>query len=470
MTEEINSECGFNIGHTSHDTYNMSKATQNRGREGSGIGVKTTEGTIDVHKWLGEVTRFRLENIASNLVGVIFCGHNRYSTSGAKDPQALLNASHPHVIGGEDHIYPEHIVTRNASACCVHNGNIPPEFLSDISLEGLRSDCDTERFLHLYKKIGEKELIRRVPGAYSVAIFDAERDEAIVMRDSHSMRPCHIGIKDGRYIAASEDFAIKEIGGRPIRELGGGEIAYIKNRDIRIETVYPQNPQICFFENNYLANHDSTCQGVRVWDIRFELGRQLAREFRPGDADIVTYVPDCPEPYARGYAEETRLQGNEVRFQELFDKRKSERSFMGSEQELRKKSISNNLYLKDNIDVRGKIIVLIDDSIVRGNVSQEAVQQLLKAGAKRVYFISGTPPIGAIVNREPRGCYYGVDIDPLSDKFAIRENGSPAAIASKIGATSVHYISEDGMFKAYAKFGLDRGEFCTYCIGGPKPF
>ncbi|MBI5060727.1 MAG: hypothetical protein HZB67_00255 [Candidatus Aenigmarchaeota archaeon] len=461
MGELIKENCGFCVANNLHDAHKLLRGVQHRGQEAAGLGVKHSGG-IDSIKWTGYVTDFSLEDILKLLHGEYYEGHVRYSTSGSKD--TLLRDAHPHVIGGTVSSYPEHILTRNSIAACVHNGTICYDNLA-CSTDSLKTDCDTEAFLHLYKKIGIEQLMKEIPGAYSSAILDADLKGPLVFRDRFGVRPCWIGEKDGKYIAASEDFAITEIGGRPIRELGPGEIAYLSGGTFRTESIVEPIPRFCFFELNYLMDHDSTHDGTKAWDIRYALGKQLAEEFRPGDADMVTYIPHCPKPYTMGYGEEARIQ-----FQDIFYKKKEhERSFMRSKQEQRQDSISSNLYLRDNLDIKGRVIIVIDDSIVRGTVIEDGVSKCLKAGAKKIYWLLGTPPVGEIVDDIPRGCLFGVDMPP-NDNFIIRKHGTPAGIASYSGAAEVYYISKNGMFDAYTKRGLDKGEFCTYCIGGPHPF
>ena len=455
---KVRENCGFFVAYNVDDTYNGLSELQNRGRETAGIGVRNSH-CIDTIKLKWLVNDFSFDDINKFLQGDVCLGHLRYSTSGSKDN--VLTDAHPHVFGGREHKYSNHIIIRGSDASCVHNGTISYDHLESVDNGDLNTGCDTEAFLQLYKKIGIKELMKTVPGAYSAAIFDNDTDQVIVFRDRFGIRPCWLGQKGGRYVAASEDSAITAIGGDPIREIKPGEVVFLESGKFTTEQVVEPDLHGCFFELNYLLRKDSSFIGTRAWDVRYRLGVQLGREFHPEDADIVTYVPHSPQPIALGYNEITGIP-----FVEVFYKRKKERSFQGPFAEERKNSIKHNLHLLDNVGVSGKVVVVAEDSLVRGNVSEEAARILLEAGAKDVYIISGTPPIGPEINGVKYGCLFGVDMPP-NDDFAIRRYGSAEGIAQHIGAKEVYYISLDGMVAA---LGIPEDKLCTYCIGGEHPF
>jgi amidophosphoribosyltransferase len=385
-------------------------------------------------------------------------GHVRYATRGRKD--RLLDDAHPHCIGGKENRYPKHIIIRDAEASIVHNGQVSQKYLSrvDSSLDG----CDSEAFLHLYKILGPERLMKEVPGSYSAAIFDRHSKGAFILRDRHGIKPCWLGKKNEKFFIASEDVAIKKIYGDIIKEVRPGKLVFINDRgEYQSSTILEPQLSVCFFEFNYIQNDDSHFNGVNVREARRRLGIQLQKEFCPPDIDIITYVPHCPRHNASGYSEACDKE-----MKEIFYKRKEERSFLQPVQKQREQSIEENLYLLDNIDIKGKNIVIIDDSIVRGTVVRRAVKLCKEAGAGKVYFLSATPPIGGLVENENRGCLYGVDMPP-GDRFAIVEHGNVEGIERYSGADKVYYITKKGMIEA---IGIPEDQLCTYCIGGPKPF
>ena len=452
--------CGIVVAHSLHDVYKGLKALQHRGQEACGIAVKKHDGSVDVVKWLGLVDEFSLDDLYKIVGGSgLFIGHVRYSTSGAKE--AIENA-HPHYLGGEVKNYGRHLIVRGAEIAGVHNGTIVDHktFAAD--------DCDTKTFLRYYKAKG-LDVMKMIDAAYSIIILDSTQDGAMVIRDPLGMRPLWLGKKDGRFIATSEDNAILEIGGTPHREVRPGEAVQIF-RDRNIPTLVRNGipHKFCFFEWNYLANRNSSFDGRRVLEVRTRLGEELAKEI-PKEIikrlDLVTYVPSAPEPCARGFSYTTGVPHMEV-----FYKKKSERSFMQPEQDKREKSIHGNLYVHDTIDLKGKSILIIDDSIVRGNVHRSAIAKAREAGAKEVYFASCTPPIGEIRLEVEHGCLYGVDMPPtdafVARKYNLNDPLDFQRFVADSKADGIFYISKQALTSA---IGLPENALCTFCIGGPKP-
>jgi len=450
-------ECGIFVAHSVHDVYKGLKALQHRGQDSAGIAVKNGEG-IDLVRWQGLVENFSLGSIVDILgQGSLFVGHVRYSTSGDKSDKGLFGGAHPRFVGGKvvdnSDFHRPHLIVRGADAVMVHNGNVP-----DIS-EGEKVDTDV--MLDFYFKEGIESLVEEFPAAYSLAVLDSNSDHLSLARDRYGIRPLFIGEKDGNIVASSEDVAIWDIGGKPRREVEGGEVIsiYPSGQDFESTRVLSYNPKTCFFEFNYLQSPSSSLEGLSVLFARHRLGEQLAREFSP-DADIATFIPNSPEHIARGYCD---FRG--IPLKKIFYKIKKERSFLGSNELERRISIGNNLFVLDNVDLSGKKIIVFDDSLVRGNVSKDAVSKLRDAGASWIALCLGTPLLGPVVESIQRGCLFGVDMPP-SDNFALKRYGSLEGIKENLEVDELYFISTEGLETSLER-PLDK--MCTYCIGGPNP-
>jgi len=467
MSENIRHNCGLCVAHTLHDVYSFIKSLQHRGREATGIAA-VGDKRIDVIKWKGPVDRFDiidLHKIFPSHGYHTYMAHVRYATRGRKDK--ILEDAHPHVIGGKIEDRGSHILISDCDAACVHNGQVGKEYVNMINKSVLRTDCDTEALLHLFKKLGEHELLKQVPGAYTIAIADKTRKDVIVLRDRTGIKPGVLGWKDGKHGIASEDIAFRLNGGEFIEELDKGSVYYLSpDGGYRKEEVVKPKCASCFFEWNYITNKDTILNGVSVTKLRCLLGEVLAEEFHPPDADLVTFLPRCPEGAARSYAREISAP-----FLPVFYKMRGERSFQGSTLKDRENSISQNLHLLPGMKefLRGKTVVLIDDSTIRGNNSKRARYLMYEeASVKKAYLVNYTPPIGIIGNDGiPRGCMFGVDMPP-DDKFIARGK-TTEEISKEIGMPIV-YLSIEGMMKAFAEVGLKMNQLCTYCIGGKHPF
>ena len=465
MSEYITDNCGMCVTHSIHDAFSFLKSLNHRGHDAAGIGVVNHKG-INVVKWLGMVPDINLE-VLHRVLGNDYhtvIGHVRYRTKGGLD--TLLDGAHPHTIGGRVIEQGNHRIILGARMAIVHNGQVDERYLGDVSCEGLQSDCDTERLLHYYSLFGEDALMRNVPGSYTLAIADIARDSVIVMRDRAGNKPGALGRKDGRKVVASESIAIEENGGKFLEDLEPGTIYYIGQQGgMRREPVLIASKGFCFFDNNQLSRPESVNDGVHVDTLRKYYGEILAEENRGIRADIVTYLPNCPETAAWSFA---HAQG--TTFEHLFYKMSVRRAFLGSTTEERRISIEQNLHLYPNNAnlIQGKRVVVIDDSIVRGNNVKYGVELLLNAGAASVIVLSYTPPVGIIGSDEkPRGCDLGVDM-PADDNFIARGK-TIEEISAEVGA-EVRYLSLQGLAKAYSRFGVSMNELCFYCIGGPHPY
>jgi amidophosphoribosyltransferase len=458
LNSEVTCKCGIFVGHTIHDVYKGLKALQHRGQDSVGIAVKKN-GHIDLIRWSGKVGDFSLESLVNILgSGELVIGHVRYNTMKIKENAGLFSGAHPRFIGGKivdnSAMYKSHLIVRDADKAIVHNGNIPDLYLPE-------GKIDTDIILEEYSKKGISFILETFSASYSAAILDSKINEAIIFRDRYKMRPLWIGEKDGNILASSEDVAIWEVGGKPIREVNGGEVIHIpqRGRDFVSEQIINSKQRVCFFEGNYLQSASSSFDGRTIFSIRRNLGRQLAKEYFP-EVDFVSFIPHSPEHIARGYSDERKIP-----LKEIFYKVASERSFLGESQSKRDISIGTNLFVLDNVNLEGKRILIFDDSLVRGTVSKDATKKLREKGVAWIGLALGTPIIGPIVNGIQRGCLWGVDIPP-EDNFAIKRAGTFEKLKEETGFDDVYFISMDGLARAHGK---NINEMCTYCIGGENP-
>ncbi len=463
MPEDISHNCGLCVTHTLHDAYSVIKALQHRGREAAGIAAIGE--SIDVIKWTGPVNRFDITDLHKLFPASryhTYMAHVRYATRGRKD--RILEDAHPHTLGGTLEDRGSHLLVRDCEMAAVHNGQVNPEHLGEAGEK--HPGCDTKALLHLFSEGGEKEIMKSIPGAFTMAIARKGIESIIVMRDRTGIKPGVLGWKDGKYCVASEDIAITKSGGNFIEDLEPGSIYYLApNGTYTRERVIEPSRKYCFFEWNYLADVNSVLNGLSVRRLRAALGQQLAREIDVPGADLVTFLPRSPETAARSYASALGLN-----FKPVFYKMRGERSFQGSTTGQREESILQNLHLLPGMDeLEGKTIITIDDSMVRGNNSRrERFLLYEKAGVEEAHHLNYSPPIG-IVGEDgvQRGCMFGVDMPPDDDFIAKGRN--PRQISSEM-RMPVHYISVEGMLSAFRELGMAPEELCYYCIGGPRPF
>ena len=354
----------------------------------------------------------------------------------------------------------------------VHNGQVAEKYFDGMDLSGLRSDGDSEKLLHLYLKNGMSELVRNVPGAYTLVVADRKHKDVMAVRDRTGIKPGVLGLKDTKYIIASEDIVFRENGGTAVEEMTPGVI-YRLSPDGKYftEPVSIPNLKRCFFEWNYIASAHSNLGGVNVLALRSKLGEKLAEEFKIDGLDFVTFVPRCPEPAARSYATASGIPFKD----DVFYKKNDQRAFLGSSAMERKSSINNNLHLKDRVrdEIGGKRIAVIDDSTIRGN-NAVWVRKLLyeEARVKEAFLLNYTPQIGIIGSDGiARGCEYGVDMPPIEneDHKFIARGRNVEEISAEIGMP-VRFISVSGMLDVFKNFGIIEENLCTFCIGGEHPF
>ncbi len=425
-------------------TYFAIYALQHRGQEAAGIA--TCDGkTAHVHKGLGLVSQVFNEDNLSHLRGHLGIGHTRYSTTGSP----RLGNTQPYILE-----------TLDGPLAIGHNGNLvnAPQLRRQL-LErgvGLSTSTDSELIIHLLAGARGTWLqrIRQVmtvaEGAYSLTILT--KDAVYGVRDPWGLRPLVLGELDNGLALASESCAFATIGARAVREIEPGEIAVIDKDGYEIvQGVPPEKPAFCTFEQIYFARPDSRLGGRLVHRVRQALGRQLARE-APVDADIVVPVPDSGTPHAIGYAQESGIDYSEG----LIKSRYIGRTFIQPTDQLRKDGVAMKFNpLSDNL--RDQRVVLVDDSIVRGNTSGPLVKLLRDAGASEIHMRVACPPI-----RYP--CFMGVDMASQAELIAAHK--SLEEIRTYIGVDSLAYISVEGMMNTLqAEDG-----YCNACFTGGYPF
>ena len=421
-------------------------ALQHRGQESAGIAVSDGK-QVAMHKEMGLVSQVFTEDDLKPLQGHIAIGHNRYSTAGSSrrvnaQPFLLQSALGPLAIA--------------------HNGNlVNTEALRQELFErgvGLASYCDSEVLIQMLAGARGKTWIERIQdmmtkavGAYSFTLLT--RDAVFGVRDPWGFRPLCMGRYNGGWVIASETCALQTIGATEVRELAPGQIVMIDAHGPQIVQGAPAGrPSLCIFELIYFSRPDSMMDGQLIHEVRQEFGRQLAREY-PVEADLVMSVPDSGTPAAIGYAKESGIPYDEG----LIKNRYIGRTFIQPDDRLRKAGVA----LKFNPlseSLQGKRIVVVDDSIVRGNTSRPIVDLLRRAGAKEVHLRISSPPI-----KHP--CFMGVDMATYDELIAHRL--SVEEIRERIGADSLGYLSLEGMIRAV---GRPLGRFCAACFNGDYPF
>jgi amidophosphoribosyltransferase len=427
-------------------TYYGLYALQHRGQESAGI-VTSDGHQFRVHRGMGLVPQIFTGDILHNLVGRMAVGHTRYSTTGSTH---IRNAQ------------PLTVDCARGQIAIAHNGNLinAAQLREELEARGsiFQTTVDSEIILHLMAQPalggGENNLvqtIRRIEGAYSLVILT--ETELIGVRDPHGFRPLSLGQVDGAWVLASETCAFDQIHARFVRDIEPGEIVIINEQGVRSLQAFPEHQRraFCIFEYVYFSRPDSTIGGRNVYQVRKEMGRQLARE-HPVAADIVVPVPDSGVYAALGYSEESGIP-----FEMAFIRNHYVgRSFLQPTQLIRDFNVRVKLNLIAEL-VRGKRVVILDDSIVRGTTCQARVNTLKEAGAKEVHVRVSCPP-----HMNP--CVYGIDFPDRKKLMAA--NYTVDEIRQYLNADSLGYLSQAGMVKATE---LPKSGFCMACWDGNYP-
>ena len=423
-------------------TYYGLFALQHRGQQSCGIAVND-DGLINSYKDVGLVNDvFNKDNLAKLGGGKIAIGHARYCAIGT----VTRNDAQPLVIR---HVKGQLAITHNGALTnaaelrrklelkgAIFHSNNDAEIIANIIIqERVKTDTIEEAL---------EKAMKKIQGAYSLVIMSS--DKLIAVRDRTGFRPLVMGeTKDGQIIFASETCALDTLGAKYIRDIDAGEIVIVDDNGIRsIHTVKNSKPHICIFEYVYFARPDSYLEGISVHEARVKAGRILAKE-KPVDADVVIGVPDSGIDAAIGYAQESQIP-YAIGF---IKNRYIARTFIQPTQTQRANAVKMKLNVVKAV-VKGKRVIMVDDSIVRGTTTTRIVKLLRDAGAKEVHVRLSSPPFIS-------PCYYGTDID--SKEYLIACQMSLEEECKFIGADSVGYMSLEGV-KQIAK-----GAKCQFCVG-----
>jgi amidophosphoribosyltransferase len=421
-------------------------ALQHRGQEAAGIAVSNGS-FIRMHKDMGLVSQVFTPTHLAPLQGDYAIGHNRYSTTGSSSMR---------------NVQPFLIDTRFGSVAVAHNGNLvnATELRQEL-LEngvGLSSSSDSEIIIQTLASSSGNDWFERLKnamkkwiGAFSLVLLT--RNEVFAVRDPWGFRPLSVGmLPSGGHVVASESGALRTLGCAGIREVQPGEIIALSDNALRVcQALKPVEPSaFCTFEHIYFSRPDNFWDGRSVNQVRQNLGERLAIE-APVEADVVIPVPDSSNPAAIGYSMASGIPYNDG----FVKNRYIGRTFIEPTDSLRKKGVA----LKFNViaeNVCDKRVVMIDDSIVRGNTTGPLVHLLQDAGVKEVHVRITCPPIN-------HPCFMGVDMGTYEELIA--HNLSVAEIQTHIGADSLYYLSLEGMMKA---IGRSEG-YCNACFTGNYP-
>lgn len=436
-------------------TYFGLYALQHRGQESAGIAVSNGR-QILVYKDMGLVSQVFDETTLDSLKGHLAIGHARYSTTGASTWQNAQPTFRPTVDG---------------SIALGHNGNLinthelaemvaalpGPDDELDLHTRNLESSTNdtglvTALLAHHPDTTLEQRALEVLPvlrGAFSFVWMN--EDTLYAARDPQGIRPLVLGRLDRGWVVASEDAALATIGASVVREIEPGEMLVIDENGLRSHRFAEPQPKGCVFEYVYLARPDATISGRSVHEARVEMGRELARQF-PVEADLVMPVPESGTPAAAGYAEESGIPFGQGFVKNAY----VGRTFIQPSQTLRQLGIRLKLNALEHM-IRGRRLVVVDDSIVRGNTQRAQVRMLREAGALEVHVRISSPPV-----KWP--CFYGIDFATRAELIA---NGLDVdEIAASVGADSLGYISLDGMIEAT---GQPADRLCKACFTGEYP-
>src|SRR6266851_3362895 len=427
-------------------TYYGLYALQHRGQESAGI--VTSDGKhFHTHKGMGLVSQVFNGEVLHELTGQIAIGHTRYSTTGSSH---LRNAQ------------PLTVDCARGQIAIAHNGNLTnaSSLRDELEARGsiFQTTVDSEIILHLMAQPNNNgsgnnliHAIRRIEGAYSLVIMT--ENELIGVRDPHGFRPLSIGKLGDAWVLASETCALDLIHAKFVRDVEPGEIVVINKDGLSSVQAFPEHERraFCIFEYVYFARPDSTIANRNVYKVRVEMGRQLARDF-PISADVVVPVPDSGNCAALGYSLESGIP-----FEMAFVRNHYVgRSFLQPSQLIRDFDVRVKLNLISEL-VKGKRVIVVDDSIVRGTTCKTRVNNLKEAGATQVHVLVSCPP-------HTNPCVYGIDFPDRSKLMAA--NHSLEEIRSYLNADSLHYLSAEGLVKAT---GLPAESFCMACYDGDYP-
>jgi amidophosphoribosyltransferase len=415
-------------------------ALQHRGQESAGIAV-SDGGRLTVLRELGLVAQVFSEENLSGLRGQLAIGHTRYSTTGGVK---WVNAQPIVQHGGA------------RTVALGHNGNLvnASELRGELDVK-LSSSSDTELIAALIANDPQPlpdavvGAMRRLEGAYSVTAL--AEGKLLAFRDPHGFRPLVLGRLPDGWVIASETCALDLVGADFDREVAPGELLLVDEAGVESLQAVDRAPgALCIFEFFYLARPDSQLEGVEVHGARVRMGEHLAAE-APVEADLVLPIPDSGTPAAIGFSRATGIPFSEG----LIKNRYVGRTFIQPDQALREQGI--RLKFNPLAEVAGKRVVVVDDSIVRGNTTRQIVQMLFDAGATEVHVRVSSPPITG-------PCFYGIDF--ADEEELIASGRTVEDVRESIGATSLAYLSLDGLQAATAR---PSSALCRACLTGEYP-
>jgi len=435
-------------------TYFGLYALQHRGQESAGIAVSNGR-QILVYKDMGLVSQVFDETTLDSLQGHLAIGHSRYSTTGASTWHNAQPTFRPTADGSIALGHNGNLINTHELAQLVRDLPSDPGEL-DIHARDLESTNDTGLVTALLAHHPDTSLEQRalevlgqLRGAFSFVWMDEQTLYAA--RDPQGIRPLVLGRLDRGWVVASEDAALATIGASVVREIEPGEMVVIDEAGLRSHRFAEPDRKGCVFEFVYLARPDATISGRNVHEARVEMGRRLAREY-PVDADLVMPVPESGTPAASGYAAESGIPFGQGFVKNAY----VGRTFIQPSQTLRQLGIRLKLNALEHM-IRGKRVVVVDDSIVRGNTQRAQVRMLREAGALEVHVRISSPPV-----KWP--CFYGIDFATRAELIA---NGLDVdEIAASVGADSLGYISLEGMIEAT---GQPAASLCQACFTGEYP-
>jgi amidophosphoribosyltransferase len=427
-------------------TYYGLYALQHRGQESAGI-VTSDGKQFRTHRGMGLVSQVFNGSVLHDLVGTMAVGHTRYSTTGSSH---IRNAQ------------PLTVDCARGQIAIAHNGNLTNanQLREELEANGsiFQTSVDSEIILHLMAQPtaggSRNNLLRtvqQIEGAYSLVIMTDH--ELIGVRDPHGFRPLSIGKVDDAWVLASETCAFDLINAKFVRDVEPGEIVIINKDGLSSIQAFPlqERRAFCIFEYVYFARPDSTIANRNVYKVRVDMGRQLAREY-PIEADIVVPVPDSGNCAALGYSMQSKIPYEMAFVRNHY----IGRSFLQPSQLIRDFNVRVKLNLIPQL-VKGKRVIIVDDSIVRGTTCKARVNNLKEAGATEVHVLVSCP-----AHMNP--CVYGIDFPDRAKLMAA--NHSHDEIRKYLNADSLGYLSQDGMVAAT---GLPKENFCMACYDGNYP-
>ena len=421
-------------------------ALQHRGQEAAGIAVSDGSGVV-VYKDLGLVSQVFDEPTLASLRGHLAIGHTRYSTTGGsnwENAQPTIRAT-----------------TAGTTIALAHNGNLvnTAELAREVADRGLEADMATSDTALVTMLLASRpdlsveaaalEVLPRLRGAFSFVFMD--ENTLYAARDPQGVRPLVLGRMERGWVVASETAALDIVGASFVREVEPGEMLAVDEHGLRSNRFAAPEPKGCLFEYVYLARPDTTIAGRNIYSARVEVGRRLAKE-HPVEADLVIPVPESGTPAAIGYAEASGIPYSAGLTKNAY----VGRTFIQPSQTIRQLGIRLKLNPLREV-VRGKRLVVVDDSIVRGNTQRALVRMLREAGALEVHVRISSPPV-----QWP--CFYGIDFATRAELIA---NGLEIdGIRRSIGADTLGYVSLDGLIQATEQ---PQSRLCMACFDGQYP-